>query len=73
VVPAHAAEHPKPQPIAPAASAQVPRPTTKPSARKRVARARDEDEGFQEVTVRDYRIAPPKKDAKGVVQISDME
>jgi hypothetical protein len=73
VVPAHAAEHPKPQPIAPAASAQVPQPATKPSAHKRVARARDEDEDFQEVTVRDYRIAPPKKDAKGVVQISDME
>ena len=47
----------------------------KPSPPKRIARA--EDEGFQEVTVRHYpdaaRTATPKKDAKGVVQISDME
>jgi len=63
-----------PKPVAQkptAASATI----SKPSPRKRVARS--EDESFQEVTVRHYPnaspLAPPKKDAKGVVQISDME
>jgi len=46
-----------------------------PSPRRRVARMQDDT--FEEVTVRHYPtaspIAPPKKDAKGVVQISDME
>jgi hypothetical protein len=47
----------------------------KSSPHQRVARAADDD--VQEVIVRHYPnaspIAPPKKDAKGVVQISDME
>jgi hypothetical protein len=47
----------------------------KPSPRRPIART--EDDGFQEVTVRHYPTASPaaplKKDAKGVVQISDME
>jgi hypothetical protein len=46
-----------------------------PSPSKRVARMQDDT--FEEVTVRHYPnaspIAPPKRDAKGVVQISDME
>jgi hypothetical protein len=49
----------------------------KPVAPKRVARVHDEDEDFQEVTVRNYShnspLPPAKKNEKGVVQISDME
>jgi hypothetical protein len=74
-VPEHLAPRPKPAAAAPNAappSAKV----EKPSPRKRVA-GEQADESFQEVTVRHYPnaspLAPPKKDAKGVVQISDME
>jgi hypothetical protein len=76
VVPSHVV-HLKPAAAAPHAVAQSPKPIAqsskppKPSARKRVAN--DGDDGFQEVTVRNYQIAPPRKDAKGVTQISDME
>jgi len=75
VVPAHAVEHPKPQPALPPTAAKAPEQIAKPAAAKRVARVRNQvdEEDFQEVTVRDYRIPPPKKDAKGVTQISDME
>jgi hypothetical protein len=73
VVPSPVVEHPKPAAIAPHVIAQAPKPSAKPSARKRIARSNDEEDGFQEVTVRNYQIAPPKKNAKGVTQISDME
>jgi hypothetical protein len=73
MVPSHVLEHPKPRAIAPHVIAQAPKPAAKPSPRKQVARANENDDGFQEVTVRNYQIAPPKKNAKGVTQISDME
>jgi len=74
VVPAQAVEHVKAQQVAPAVALKVPEKVAAPPvARKRVARTHDEDEDLQEVTVRNYRIAPSKKDAKGVTQISDME
>ena len=73
VLPSHVLEHPKPRAIAPHVIAQAAKPAAKPSAHKRLARANDDDDGFQEVTVRNYQIAPPKKNAKGVTQISDME
>jgi len=44
---------------------------------KHVASSEDEEDVFQEVTVRHYPnaspLAPPKKNSQGVVQISDME
>ena len=78
VVPSHTAE----QPAAPAVTPQpvtkiVEKPAPKPAARKRVAPRDDEEDSFQEVTVRHYSkaspLARPKKNANGVVQISDME
>jgi hypothetical protein len=69
-----ATPQPKPAVQKPAAALPVAK-VAKLAARKRVART--ENDGFEEVTVRHYPnaspIAPPKKDAKGVVQISDME
>jgi len=69
-----AAPQPKPAVQKPAAALPVAK-VAKLAARKRVART--ENDGLEEVTVRHYPnaspIAPPKKDAKGVVQISDME
>ena len=78
VVPSHSVEQPKLQTIAPQAVAQVPQKTAaKPTAHKHVPAAADEDDGFEEVTVRHYPnaspLAPPKKNSQGVVQISDME
>jgi hypothetical protein len=77
VVPAHIEPPAKTQPAAAHAVAQVAQPAAKPSARKRVARASDKADDFQDVTVRHYPnaapLAPPKRNAKGVVQISDME
>jgi len=77
VVPSHSVERPKPQTTPPAVG-QVPRQITaaKP-APKHVVSSEDEDDVFQEVTVRHYPnaspLAPPKKNSQGVVQISDME
>lgn len=68
---------PQPKPVAQKPVPRVPiAKIAKSSSRKRVARV-DANDGFEEVTVRHYPnaspIAPAKKDAKGVVQISDME
>jgi hypothetical protein len=69
-----AAPQPRPAVQKPVAAVPVAK-VAKPSPRKRIART--QDDGFEEVTVRHYPnaspIAPAKKDAKGVVQISDME
>jgi len=69
-----AAPQPTPAVQKPAAALPVAK-VAKVAARKRVAQT--ENDGFEEVTVRHYPntapIAPPKKDTKGVVQISDME
>ena len=78
VVPAHVVERPKPQAVAPQPAVQIPQKVVaKPSARKHVVSSEDEDDAFREVTVRHYPnaspLAPPKKNSKGVVQISDME
>jgi len=75
VVPEHFAQQPKPA-AAKAVAAPASVSLSKPTPHKRVART-DANDGFEEVTVRHYPfaspLAPPKKDAKGVVQISDME
>ena len=80
VVPSHSVEQPTVQTTAPQAMVQaVPQraASAKPAARKHVASSPDEDDALQEVTVRHYPnaspLAPPKKNDKGVVQISDME
>ena len=79
VVPTHVVERPKPQAVAPQPVVQIPQKVVaKPTARRHVPSSGDEeDDAFQEVTVRHYPnaspLAPPKKNSKGVVQISDME
>jgi len=77
VVPEHLEPAAKAESSASHAVAQVTQRAPKPSARKRVARASDKADDIREVTVRHYPnaspLAPPKKNAKGVVQISDME
>jgi hypothetical protein len=65
----------KPPAAKPAAAAKSAKALKSSPPHQRIARAADDD--LQEVTVRHYPnaspIAPPKKNAKGVVQISDME
>ena len=78
VVPAHVVERPKPQAVAPQPVVQIAQKiVAKPTARRHAVSSEDEDDAFQEVTVRHYPhaspLAPPKKNGKGVVQISDMQ
>src|SRR5207249_1252188 len=74
MVPAHTVEKPKSQPVVMKQAAEIPpKAAAKPVARKRLASVGDDGDAFQEVTVRNYTIAPPKKNAKGVVQITDEE
>jgi hypothetical protein len=74
IVPARTVEQPKPQPVMAKQAAEIPaKAAAKPAVRKRLALVRDGGDAFEEVTVRNYTIAPPKKNAKGVVQITDEE
>jgi len=74
ILPDHTVEKPKPRSVVVKQAAEIAAKTaTKPPARKRLASVRDDGDAFQEVTVRNYTIAPPKKNAKGVVQITDEE